>query len=142
MTDRILLVDDEPEFLEVMRERLENRDIIVDTSDSAEDAFQKIQSQLYDAVILDLKMPGIDGIQALTTIREKRPELQVILLTGHATIEKGIEAMKSGAMDFIEKPADLEILREKIKDAKNKKMMILEKTEKDKVIDALRRYGV
>lgn len=142
MTDRVLLVDDEPEFLEVMRERLENRDMIVDTSDSAADAFEKIQSQLYDAVILDLKMPGIDGIEALTTMREKRPELQVILLTGHATLEKGIEAMKSGAMDFIEKPADLEVLREKIKDAKNKKMMILEKMEKDKVVDAIRKYGV
>jgi DNA-binding NtrC family response regulator len=132
MTDRVLLVDDEPEFLEVMRERLENRDMIVDTSDSAKDAFEKIQSQLY----------GIDGIEALTTMREKRPELQVILLTGHATLEKGIEAMKSGAMDFIEKPADLEVLREKIKDAKNKKMMILEKMEKDKVVDAIRKYGV
>jgi DNA-binding NtrC family response regulator len=142
MTDRILLVDDEPEFLEIMRERLENRDIIVDTSSSAEEAFQKIQNQLYDAVILDLKMPGIDGMQALTTIREKRPELQVILLTGHATLEKGIEAMKSGALDFIEKPADLEVLREKIMDAKNKKMMILEKMEKDKIIDAIRRWGV
>ena len=142
MTDRILLVDDEPEFLEIMRERLANRDIIVDTSDSAEEAFQKIQNQVYDAVILDLKMPGIDGIQALITMRKKRPELQVILLTGHATLEKGIEAMKSGAMDFIEKPADLEILREKIKNAKNKKMMILETMEKDKIMDAIRKYGV
>ncbi len=142
MTDRILLVDDEPEFLEIMRERLANRDIIVDTSGSAEDAYEKIKNRLYDAIILDLKMPGIDGIQALITIREKRPEMQVILLTGHATVEKGIEAMKSGAMDFIEKPADLEILREKIKDAKHKKMMILEKMEKDKIFDAIRKYGV
>ena len=141
MTEKILIVDDETEFLEVIRERLATRGIEADTSKSAEEALVKIESQIYDAVILDLQMPGLDGIEALKLIREKRPELQVILLTGHATVKKGIEAMKSGAMDFIEKPADLESLRKKIMAAKNQKMLILEKTRNEQVVDALKRYG-
>ena len=142
MTEKILIVDDETDFLAVMRERLAMRGVEADISESAEDALKKIEEQLYDAVILDLKMPGMDGIEALKLIRERRPELQVILLTGHATVEKCIEAMKSGAMDFVLKPADLEKLQEKIRDAKNKKMLIVEKMEKDKVIDAIKRYGI
>ena len=141
MSERILIVDDETEFLEVIRERLATRGIEADTSESAEEALAKIETQIYDAVILDLQMPGIDGIEALKLIREKRPELQVILLTGHATVEKGIEAMKSGAMDFIEKPADLESLRKKIMAAKDQKMLILEKTRNEQVVDALKRFG-
>ena len=141
MTEKILIVDDEKGFLEVMRERLATRGIDADTSESAEEALSKIESQIYDAVILDLKMPGIDGMAALKLIREKRPELQVILLTGHATVEKGIEAMKSGAMDFIEKPADLESLRKKIMDAKNQRMLVVEKMREDKIADTLKRYG-
>jgi len=141
MTEKILIVDDEKDFLDVISERLASRGIDADTSESAEEAISKIENHIYDAVILDLKMPGIDGIEALKLIREKRPELQVILLTGHATVEKGIEAMKSGAMDFIEKPADLESLRKKIMAAKDQKMLILEKMRKEQVVDALKRYG-
>ena len=142
MTEKILIVDDETDFLEVMRERLATRGIDADTSESADEALEKIESENYDAVILDLKMPGIDGIEALKAIRERRPELQVILLTGHATIEKCTEALKSGAMDFVEKPADLETLRKKIMDAKHKKMIVVEKMDKDRVVDAIKRYGI
>ena len=141
MTDKILIVDDETDFLDIMRERLSARGVDADTSDNAKDALTKIGKKSYDAVILDLKMPGIDGLEALKLIREKRPEVQVILLTGHANLQKAIEAIKTGAMDFIEKPADLETLREKIKDAKEKKMLILEKMEKDQVMDAIKKYG-
>jgi DNA-binding NtrC family response regulator len=142
MTDKILIVDDETDFLEIMRERLAIRGVDADTSASAEDALKKIENRLYDAVILDLKMPGMDGIEALKLIRARRPELQVILLTGYATVEKCIEAMKSGAMDFIQKPADLEILQNKIKDAKTQKMLIVKRMEKDKVMAAIKRYGM
>jgi DNA-binding NtrC family response regulator len=141
MTEKVLLVDDEEDFLEVMGERLASRGIDVTTSISAEDALQQIETDIFDAVILDLQMPGMDGIDALKKIRDRHPEIQVILLTGHATVEKGVEAIKLGAMDFVEKPADLAVLSEKIKKAHKKKVLIVDKTNKQRVFDALKRYG-
>jgi DNA-binding NtrC family response regulator len=87
-------------------------------------------------------MPGIDGMEALKRAKKLRPELQVILLTGHASIEKGVEAIKLGAMDFVEKPADLEALSEKIKRARQNKMLIVEKMNQEKIVEMLRRFGV
>jgi DNA-binding NtrC family response regulator len=87
-------------------------------------------------------MPEMDGIQALKAIKEKRPEMQIILLTGHATVQKGVEAMKAGAMDFVEKPADLDALAKKIKKAHNQKAIIVQKQSQDKVIEMLRKYGM
>lgn len=142
MTEKVLIVDDEKEFLAVMSERLESRGMDVSTSASAEDALEKIGGEPFDAVLLDLQMPGMDGLEALKRMKRKRPELQVILLTGHSTVQKGVEAIKLGAADVVEKPADLEALGEKIRKAKQRKMLIVEKAEKQRVIDALRRYGV
>ena len=86
-------------------------------------------------------MPGIDGMQALKDIKARRPEAQIILLTGHATVEKGVEAMKLGATDFLEKPADIEVLEMKIKDASTRRMLIVEKQTEERVKDRLRRFG-
>ena len=141
MTEKVLLVDDEEDFLEVMGERLAARGIDVTTSISAEDALDHIDKDIFDAVILDLQMPGMDGMDALKKIKQRHPEIQVILLTGHATVEKGVEAIKLGAMDFVEKPADLAILDEKIKKAHKKKMLIVDETNKHRVVNALKRYG-
>jgi DNA-binding NtrC family response regulator len=141
MSEKVLLVDDEVDFLELMEERLVARGVEVSTSSSAEDALARIENDLFDAVILDLQMPGMNGLEALKRIKERSPEIQVILLTGHATVEKGVEAIKLGAMDFVEKPADLEMLSEKITKAHKKKMLIVEKDSRDRVIDALKRYG-
>ena len=141
MKEKVLLVDDEEDFLEVMGERLMSRGIDVTTSASAEDALDQIEKDIFDAVILDLQMPVMDGIDTLKKIKARHPEIQVILLTGHATVEKGVEAIKLGAMDLVEKPADLEVLGEKIKKAHKKKMLIVDKTSKQRVIDALKRYG-
>jgi DNA-binding NtrC family response regulator len=141
MTEKVLLVDDEVEFLELMKERLEARGVEVSTSSSAEEALKLIDTDIFDAVILDLQMPGMDGLDALQQIKQRYPEIQVILLTGHATVEKGVEAIKLGAMDFVEKPADLEVLEEKITKAHKKKMIIVEKDSRDRVIDALKKYG-
>lgn len=141
MSEKVLLVDDEVDFLEVMEERLVARGIEVSTSSTAEEALERIDRDLFDAVILDLQMPGMDGLEALKRIKERRPEIQVILLTGHATVEKGVEAIKLGAMDFVEKPADLEALSEKIIKAHKKKMLIVEKDSRDRVVNALKKYG-
>ena len=100
-----------------------------------------IEKESYDAVILDFMMPAMDGFQTLEAIKERRPESQIILLTGYATLEKGVEAMKLGATDFIEKPADLEKLTEKIKAAKTKKMLIVEKRTEETIKKLIQRFG-
>ena len=142
MTERILLVDDEKKFLDAMSARMEARGMEVSTSESAEEALDMLAKEAYDAVILDLRMPEMDGIEALKRMKEKRPEVQIILLTGHATVEEGVEAIKLGAMDFLEKPADLDAISEKIKKAKEKKMLIVNEMDHDKFIDVLKRYGI
>lgn len=142
MKERVLLVDDEVEFLEIMAERMRARDMEVTTSTSATEALSLIATESYDAVIMDFMMPEMDGIQALKAIKGKRPEMQIILLTGHATVEKGVEAIKAGALDFVEKPADLDALSEKIRTAHHKKAIIVEKQSRDKVIEMLRKFGM
>jgi DNA-binding NtrC family response regulator len=133
MSEKILLVDDEKDFLDVMSERIEARGMEVSTADSAAQALEKVESGGFDAIILDLMMPGMDGLEALKAIKKKNPDLQVVLLTGHATVEKGIEAMKLGAMDFIEKPADLDKLTDIIKKAQARKMVIIERKMEEKM---------
>lgn len=141
MKEKILLVDDEKEFLEVMAERMSARDMEVTTAASALEAIKLIENHAYDAVVLDLMMPEMDGLDALKAMKDKRPELQIILLTGYATVEKGIEAMKLGAMDLVQKPADLQSLTEKIKKAQANKMIIVEKKAEEKIQNIITSKG-
>ncbi|MFO8113636.1 MAG: response regulator [Desulfosalsimonadaceae bacterium] len=133
MPTKVLLVDDEKDFLEVLGERMKIRGMDVSTAASAREALSLTEDQSFDAIVLDLMMPEMDGLEVLENIKAKNPELQVILLTGHGSIEKGVEAMRLGAMDFVEKPADLESLTEKIKKAQAKKMILVEKKAEEEV---------
>ena len=133
MSEKILLIDDEVDFLSAMSERMKARDMQVSTASSAKEGLEKVAAGSFDAVILDLAMPEMDGIEALKILKEKNPDLQVILLTGHATIKQGIEAMKLGALDLLEKPADINTLTEKIKTAQAKKMLIVEKKNEEMI---------
>ena len=110
MGEKILLVDDEQDFLEVMSERMRNRGMDVTTASSAKEALEMVKNESFDAIIVDLLMPEMDGLEALENMKKINSDLQVILLTGNATVEKGIEAMKLGAMDLLEKPADMNSL--------------------------------
>ena len=130
---RVLLVDDEEQFLDVLSQRLKARGLKVDAVTSGEDAVKQVEDHNFDAIIVDLAMPGIDGIETLKRIKEKRPDLEIIMLTGHATVKSGIEAMKLGADDFLEKPVDLNVLLEKIGEAKNKRMLVVEKGRQEEV---------
>jgi len=129
----VLLVDDEEQFLDVLSQRLEARGLKVDAVTSGEDAVRQVEDKNFDAIVIDLAMPGIDGIETLKRIKEKRPDLEIIMLTGHATVKSGIEAMKLGAEDFLEKPVDLNELLERIGEAKNKRMLIVEKDRQEEV---------
>ncbi len=140
MSEKVLLVDDEKEFLEIMSERMKARGMTVTTTESADQALALIEKESFDAIIMDFQMPEMDGMEALKAIKNKKPELQIILLTGYATVEKTVEAMKIGATDFLEKPADLEALVGKIKKAKAEKMLLVEKQTEQKIKDILQRH--
>jgi len=140
-SEKILLVDDDAEFTEVLAERMKGRGLKVDTVNSGPSALDKAKETSYDAIVLDLAMPGMDGIETLKALLERQPDLQIILLTGHATVEKGVEAVKLGAMDFIQKPANLQDLMEKIKKAKNQKMLLVEHKIEDEITKILREKG-
>lgn len=139
MSDNVLIVDDEKDFLDLISQRLEARDMKVSTATRAKEALALLDKESYDAVVLDLQMPEMDGLEALKRIKEKNPDLQVILLTGHATVEKGVEAMKLGAMDLIEKPADLATIIDRIKRAKTEKIILVEKKSEERIRDILTR---
>ena len=118
MSAKVLLVDDEIDFLDIMAERMSARGMDVSTAGSAEDALKMIIAESYDAVIMDLMMPEMDGFKALKLSKQSRPELSIILLTANVPEEKCREAIKLGALDVIEKPADLNLLTQKIEEAK------------------------
>ena len=115
---KVLIVDDENDFLDIMAERMGARGVEVSTTTSAENALKMVLKESYDAVIMDLMMPEMDGFKALKLFKETRPDLPIILLTANVPEEKCIEAIKLGAMDVIEKPADLNLLTQKIEEAK------------------------
>jgi DNA-binding response OmpR family regulator len=118
MPPKVLIVDDEKDFLDIMAERMDARGMEVSTATSAEDALKMVLKEPYDAVIMDLMMPEMDGFKALKLFKETRPDVPIILLTANVPEEKCIEAIKLGAMDVIEKPADLNLLTQKIEEVK------------------------
>jgi DNA-binding NtrC family response regulator len=141
MAEKILLVDDEQDFLETLSQRIIMRGIDVSATTSAKEAIAKVTAESFEAIILDLQMPEMDGLEVLRTIKKLKPDMQIIVLTGHATVKKAIEAMKLGALDLIEKPADLDTIMEKIKKAHVKKLILVEKETEKKVKNIMSRKG-
>lgn len=121
MKTRVLLVDDEKEFVETLSERLSLRNYDVTTSLSGDDAVEKVKNHLFDVIILDVLMPGMSGIETLREIKKIKPLIEVIMLTGNATVETAIEGLKLGALDFLLKPCETEDLVAKINKAYDKK---------------------
>ncbi len=137
----VLVVDDEEQFLKVFSQRLEGRGLKVDTSSTGEDALKKVKGKEFDAIVLDLVMPGMSGLETLKRIRSENPDVQIIILTGHGTVEKGVEAIKAGAVDFIEKPADVNKIMEKIAEAKHKRIVLVEKKAEEHVKEIIQSKG-
>ncbi|SPD74448.1 conserved hypothetical protein [uncultured Desulfobacterium sp.] len=119
---RTLVVDDEEDFLVTLVNRLKKRDIDAAGVKSGEEALDLVKKKLYDVIIMDIKMPGgMDGIEALREIKKIQPLVEVILLTGHGSVESSIEGMKLGAFDYLMKPIKLEELIPKMAEAFEKK---------------------
>ena len=137
MKIRVLLVDDEEEFAQALSERLTLRDYNITISLSGDDALEKIKQYNYDVVILDVAMPGIDGLKALREIKKLKPLTEVIMLTGQGTVEAAIEGMKLGAFDFLMKPCNTEDLDTKIKKAQARKAEHEERIRAAKVSDII-----
>ncbi len=118
-----LIVDDEYDFLETLVKRLKKRGLKVSGAESGSRALEMLDAQACDVVVLDVKMPGLDGIETLREIKKKSPLTEVILLTGHASMESGIEGMKLGAFDYIMKPVNIDELLEKMRQAYERKVI-------------------
>ena len=139
----IMLVDDEVPFVETMTKRLIKRDLTIISAHSGPEALQKLDKKdQVDVVILDVKMPGMDGIDTLREIKKTHPMVEVIMLTGHATVETGIDGMKLGAFDYLMKPCDMELLLKKVQEAKVKKDSHNEKISQARIHEISLRRGV
>jgi len=115
---KVLLTDDEKPFVETMMKRLKKRDVDVVPAFNGKEALEKLEEDgSIEVVILDIKMPVMDGMTTLKEIKGRYPLVEVIMLTGHATVESGIEGMKMGAFDYLMKPCDMDQLLAKVEDA-------------------------
>jgi DNA-binding NtrC family response regulator len=129
---KLLLVDDEEAFVAAMEKRLTMRNMKIAVAYTGEEGLKKLDEDPdIDVVLLDVKMPGMDGIATLREIKNKHPMVEVIMLTGHATVESAIEGMKLGAFDYLMKPCDMDELVAKVEEAKNKK-----RAHQEKIIEA------
>jgi len=133
VTDAIvLLVDDDSQFIDVMKKRLTMRNMEVFHAGSGEDAMQLLATHgEIEVVILDVKLPGRSGIETLQLVKQQHPLVEVIMLTGHATLESAIDGMRLGAWDYLMKPCGIEVLVEKVREAAEKK-----RRHEEKIVDA------
>ena len=134
MEPTVLIVDDEIAFVETLVKRLAKRDLRVVAAHSGAQALEKLEASgptKIDVVILDVKMPGMDGLETLARIKEQYPLIEVVMLTGHATVESAIDGMKKGAFDYLMKPCEVDVLLAKINEATAKK-----REHEEKILEA------
>ncbi len=118
---RLLLVDDEEVFLSAAKTLLERKGLEVATALGGTEALQVLDGREMDVVVLDVRMPGMDGVETLRKIKQRHPAVEVIMLTGHATVDSAVEGLKLGAFDYIMKPWDLPDFLHKVEEARQKK---------------------
>ena len=134
----LLLVDDEEQFLTTAKKLMDKRGINTFICTNGFDALRILKERRIDVVLLDLKMPGINGVEVLRKMRLHHPGVEVILLTGHASVESAVEGLKLGAYDYLMKPSTIPDIVDKVKQAYDRKMAKEEKTRKDKVQNIIR----
>ncbi len=111
---RVLIVDDEKEFRQLFVKRFSLRNLDVDSAGSGKEALEALGRKTFDVVVLDVRMPGMDGIETLKEIKKRHPGIEVIMLTGHGSVKSGIEGMSHGAFDYVLKPFKIDDLLERI----------------------------
>jgi len=126
---KALFVDDETEYLQTAIKRMKKRGMDVIGVSSGPEALSILAEQKIDVVVMDMRMPGMDGIQALREIKRHHPLVEVIMLTGHASMEASIQGMELGAFDYLMKPIDIDELIYKIQDAFQKRQLQIKKIE-------------
>jgi len=131
---RVLVVDDEPDFLETIVKRFQRRNIDVVGVDNGKAALDLLEEQHFDVVILDVRMPGMDGLEVLKEIKKRRPLVEVIMLTGHASVESGMQGMQLGAFDYVIKPAAIDDLLEKVQQAHERKLLHEDRLRNSKLL--------
>ena len=120
---RVLIVDDEPDFVETIVKRLRDRGLDVEGALSGKAALAILDTADFDVCVLDVKMPGMDGIETLSEMKKRKPLMEVIMLTGHGSVESGIRGLQLGAYDYIMKPAPFKDLLEKMVQAYERKSL-------------------
>ena len=138
---RILLVDDERDFVEMLSLRLREAGERVIEAYNGKECLDNLGETDIDVVILDIKMPGMDGIETLREIKRRHPIVEVILLTGHGAVDTAVDGMKLGAFDYLLKPTDFEVLLEKLEGARKRKTEQEERIRKAEALALLRRSG-
>ncbi len=139
--ERVLLVDDEVEFVEALAERMRTRGLEVETAISGPEALDKARRTTFDAVVLDLAMPGMDGIETLRCLLADHPDLQVMLLTGQGTVRNAVEATRLGAVDVFEKPTEVNTLVARIREARAARLAREDRRTQGEIEDILRSRG-
>ncbi len=124
----VLIVDDEDDFRTTLIKRLTKRKVTISGASGGKEALSMMQENPRDIVVLDVKMPGMDGIETLMEIKKQFPLTEVIMLTGHANIEAALEGMEFGAFDYLMKPTDIDDLLFKLEDAYHKRLLHERKT--------------
>jgi DNA-binding NtrC family response regulator len=128
----VLIVDDEERFLKTTQALLEKEGYKVLTAVDGRQGLETLKDKRIDVVVLDVKMPGMDGVEVLQRIKADHPLVEVLMLTGHATMETAIDGLKLGAFDYLTKPCDISTLKQKILAAHDKRSAMLEKIQKAK----------
>ena len=137
---RVLLVDDEVELLESLQPVLERRGLKVMTAASGEKGLAILDETVIDVVVLDIKMPGLDGLEVLRRIKAKRPEVEVVLLTGHPTLDTAREGLKLGACEYLVKPPEIGQLTTLIRQAYERRRETIERIQRDTIRDIISRF--
>ena len=138
---KVLIVDDEKDFVEMFSLRLQESGDKVFTAYSGKECLDMLEKEAIDVVVLDIKMPGMDGIETLKEIKKRHPIVEVILLTGHGAIETAVEGMKLGAYDYLLKPADTREISAKLQGARKRKDEQEDRIRKAEQRSLLRRGG-
>ncbi len=120
---KVLIVDDEQDFRQLFVKRFSLRNLEVDGAGSGKEALEALGRKEYDVVVLDVRMPGLDGIETLKELKKRHPRTEVIMLTGHGSVKSGIEGMSHGAFDYVLKPFKIEDLLERILKAHERRLL-------------------